>query len=126
MNVCLTNNWLRVYDFYDELVNQVDIYTEKELAKLTEDSASTIDYLNRIRISQIEQIKTFQNAHLKQLNLMWNGCVEDENAPSDEESLFSNEFCFKLNISPRFNLKYNLFIVFIDFYLNPTYVDILQ
>lgn len=145
----ILNCRLIISEYYDSLINDIDIYTEDALIKLTAEPVSHVlseEYWNMKRRCAIEVIEKIKQANLEFLKLnssriepVMNRFKRDFDIdPDDYENrlndlqrdfLFVNKFCFIINIRNtkfRNNLTYRIFLIVVEFYLNSVEVANLE
>ena len=121
--------WIK--DYYDGLVNKIDIFTETEIGRemtLPSESASLkVDYYNRLRNDFLNEISVIEKANFKQIQLntqqiqsMLQNALRHADESVFEEcmdeikrSVICKAFCFLVNSTAE-NLVY---LICTDFYV---------
>ena len=113
MNKSKINPKLLVSEYFDALINRVDIHTEEQLEKYsnedtmenpdkTNDEQTSViiwDYLNETREKMIKKISEAQVDALKRLEVIKNDIKMDETAEEVFEKVFANHFMFLIQIN---------------------------
>ena len=116
---CLVNKNIRSSYYTHETV---DLWTE---------STNVIDYLNRIRMTTIGELRKAQEETLEyyKLNSLQFKSLEDENKIDELKSkLFGEKFYFQVKIKKENKNRwiFNLFTFLTDFYISQSDIDILE
>jgi hypothetical protein len=91
---------LKIVDYFDSLVNYIDIKAEKALLEEQNTTNARVDSINENRnrlIETIKQVESINLAHLEKINI---GHLE--NSTGDDEQInraIFNKFCFRLKRS---------------------------
>jgi hypothetical protein len=128
------NARVAIDDYYDTLINKIDVYTEEIFLMNANNYSSDAshksllrDQANKLRRRLIDEIKKIELHHLGELK----ASAFDETTTTritSEESLFSSasKFAFLIRISKIYNLRFNLILIVCNFYLSQYYIDYLE
>lgn len=128
-----------IHEYFEALVNKIDIYTEEKLAE--EKQPKKIEYYEKRRqdaleiLNQIESdiIEYWKSTRPQELNKYLGLDVNDDNMDTVYQHLFSDKFCFIvqdiLNNDRKYwrlNQKFDYFIVISDIHLNESEIGFIQ
>lgn len=130
-----------IYGYFDLLVNQIDIETEKRIERIEHESDEKsisitqykIKHLNDRRESSIESLNHIRTKIISLIKYNLGAETLNEKLISSEcetinKRIFSDVFCFVvkniLNDSRRRNFEY--FIVLTNFYLSPYEINLIE
>jgi hypothetical protein len=123
LSIFETNPRLKIIEYFDKLVNQIDICSEKLITKNNKLNLvkNDNDDINIIRMKLIEEIKQIEMFNLNQLE-------ENNNGPANkDEDIFK---CFSFFIEQFYLEKIPFFklgvLVVIDWFMNQDQIEIFK
>ncbi|CAF1087367.1 unnamed protein product, partial [Brachionus calyciflorus] len=99
-----------VNEYYDLLINQIDILTEEKLSK--KPSNEEIVRINNTRSNFLSSLK---DSRTKPYDILQNSFLDDE---SIRRKVFENNFCFVVPLKEKSNFTINSILVLLDWYLS--------
>jgi hypothetical protein len=96
---------LNLVDYFDGLINEVDLKAEKEIAQETEANgaeskniANLVEFINKKRLFFVDEIRTIELGNLKFVNKL-NLTGLEINAPGQLNEMIFESFCFLMSKS---------------------------
>lgn len=116
-------------EYFDSMINDIDIYVEDFLNnKAQSKSNNEIDYIQKTRMKCIEELNKLKHAFVSKftkspLKMDYDPGFADEKLDTIWSQLFPHKFCFLLRKS---NIKFEILIVIVDYYLEKKYISYLE
>lgn len=124
LSIFETNPRLKIIEYFDKLVNQIDICSEKLISKNNKvnPAKNDNDDINIIRMKLITEIKQIEMFNLNKLNERSNNAISNK-----DEDVFK---CFSFFVEHFYLEKIPFFklgiLVIIDWYMNPDQIELFK
>ena len=111
-----------INEYYDDLINQIDISTEELLSESGQDERT-----NQANKTRFNFITTVKDAKIKSIESLKKKYADNQDLGEIDKSLvFDGNFCFIFRTRKKFNLPINLVLVLIDWYVTKERVQQLE